>query len=263
MSELVTPLDHAHAAMIAASDDDAARLRFYERVADGEVFLLLDETPEEDGPVTPRLFEVEDHKFALIFDREERLAEFAGAAPYVGLSGRVLARMIAGSGVGLGINLGVAPSEFLMPSEAVDWLDATLGHGPEEAHGRAEEVFPPRGLPEVLITALDTKLVTARGLARMAYLAGVKYEDGVSSHLLAFVDQVPGSEDALARVVSEALVFSGVEAGVLDVAFFTASDPICASLARFGLRFDLPEPEKPSGGPSAPGMDPSSPPILR
>ena len=36
-----TPLDAAHAAMEAAPEDDAARLRFYERLADSELFLLL------------------------------------------------------------------------------------------------------------------------------------------------------------------------------------------------------------------------------
>ena len=36
-----TPLDTAHTAMDATPDDDAARLRFFERLADSELFLLL------------------------------------------------------------------------------------------------------------------------------------------------------------------------------------------------------------------------------
>ena len=44
-----TPLDLAHAAMEAAPEDDAARLRFYERLADGEVFLLLAGAPEGEN----------------------------------------------------------------------------------------------------------------------------------------------------------------------------------------------------------------------
>ena len=36
-----TPLDLAFAAMQAAPDEDAPRLRFYERLADAELFLLL------------------------------------------------------------------------------------------------------------------------------------------------------------------------------------------------------------------------------
>ena len=41
-----TPLDIAHAAMMADESDDAARLRFYERMADVELFLLLEAEPD-------------------------------------------------------------------------------------------------------------------------------------------------------------------------------------------------------------------------
>ena len=41
MSE-ATPIDTAHAAMEAAPEDGALRLRFYERISDSELFLMLD-----------------------------------------------------------------------------------------------------------------------------------------------------------------------------------------------------------------------------
>ena len=37
----MTDLDQAHAAMETAPEDDTARLRFYERLADTELFMLL------------------------------------------------------------------------------------------------------------------------------------------------------------------------------------------------------------------------------
>ena len=258
-----TPIDVAHAAMEAAPNDDAQRVRFLERLADGELFLLLDKEHDAGDALEPRVFPVEDQSYVLAFDREERLADFAGEAPYAALSGRVLADMLAGQGIGLGLNLTVAPSEMLLPPEAMEWLKDTLAHAPSEAEAKPEEVTPPHGLPEPLITALDAKLAIAGGLARVAYLAGVTYEGGAKTHLLAYVDHMPGSEGALAQLVAEALTFSGIEAGALDVAFFASSDPLCAPLARHGLRFDLPEPEQQATGPSAPGMDPSKPPILR
>lgn len=259
----MTPIDLAHAAMEAAPQDDALRLRFFERLADGELFLLLETEHAGDAPLEPRVFPVEDQSYVLVFDREERLADFAGEAPYAALSGRVLADMLAGQGIGLGLNLTVAASEMLLPPEALDWLKDTLAHAPSEAMAKPEEITPPHGLPEQLITALDAKLAIAGGLARVAYLAGVTYEGGAKTHLLAYVDHMPGAEGALAQLVAEALTFSGIEAGVLDVAFFAPSDPLCAALARIGLRFDLPAPEPQSTGPSAPGMDPNKPPILR
>ena len=76
MSE-TTPLDQAHAAMEAAPEDGAARMRFYERLADGELFLMLSAEPKGDD-VSPEIFELEEGTFVLAFDRESRLADFAG-----------------------------------------------------------------------------------------------------------------------------------------------------------------------------------------
>jgi len=257
-----TPLDHAYAKMEADADDGAARLGFYERLADSELFLLL-EAEQDCEEITPRLFPLEAGPFVLVFDREERLADFAaGPAPYAGLSGRIVAQMLAGKGIGLGVNLGVAPSSILIPDAAVDWLANMLEQGPDEVEALPEELSAPSGLPEVLITNLDAKLATAQGLADMAYLAGVTYQGGVRSHMLAYIDVVPGAEAALARATGEALAFSGIEAGALDVAFFRATDPMAARLARVGLRFDLPKAEAASAR-RAPGSDPDKPPRLR
>lgn len=248
--------------MIADPDNDTVRLQFYARLAETEMVLLLD-APAEGDRISPALFDVDGAQFALIFDNEDRLAAFAERqVPVAGLSGRALARMLAGQGIGLGLNLQVAPSEMLIPADAVDWLAATLGHGPTEAEARIDAVHPPSGLPEAVLTALDRKLATAAGLARLAYLAGVTFTGGVRGHVLAIVDPVPGAETALAAGIGEALTFSGVEAGQLDVLFLRPSDPLAARLARVGLRFDLPEPEA-APAPSAPGMDPDRPPRLR
>lgn len=264
MNDDPTPLDATFAAMDAAPEDDAARMRFYERLADAELFLLLTREPEGDE-ISPQIFPVDGRDFVLVFDREERLAEFsAGVAALAVLSGRSLAAMLAGQDIGMAVNLG-APSSILIPGEAVAWLSETLGNSPEEVEELPERFAPPAVLPEAVVTSLDTKLAMAGGLARMAYLCAVTYRGGRESHMLAIIDPVPGAEQALARAAGEALTFSGVEAGVMDVGFFRASDPACAKLARVGLRFDLPAGEAAvSSAPgAAPGMDPGKPPRLR
>lgn len=259
-----TPLDLAHGAMQSAPDDDAARLRFFERLADSELFMLLSEEALDEN-ISPEVFELSDHSFVLVFDREERLAEFVGKpAPYAALSGRVIADNLAGQGVGLGVNLEVAPSSILIPPEAVSWLADTLAQAPDEVEETAKEFTAPAGLPEALITALDAKLATAQGLARFAYLVGVTYETGAKGHLLGFVDALPGAEGALAKAAGEALTFSGIEAGAMDVGFFQASDAAAASLSKSGLRFDIPQPKAPEPVEiKAPGSDPDKPPILK
>ncbi len=258
-----TPLDTAHAEMEAAPGDDGARLRFFERLADSELFLLLSEEAQGEA-ISPELFDIADGRFVLVFDREARLAEFVGrTAPYAALSGRVIAGMLAAEDIGMGVNLEVAPSSILIPAEAVAWLHQTLGHGPEEVEARMEAFVPPAGLPETVVRALDAKLATARGLAQAAYLVGVAYEGGGRGHLLGVIDALPQAEGAIARAVNEALTFSGIEAGALDVGFFEASDPASARMAQVGLRFDLPQSPDPADTPAAPGSDPEKPPILR
>lgn len=256
-----TPLDLAHAAMTAAPEDDVLRLKFYETIADAELFLLLAGDPAGDT-VQPELFEIQDSKFALIFDREERLAEFVGrAVPYAELPGRGLIQMIEGQGIGLALNLEVAPSAMLVPPDAVDWLAETLRHAPEQTEARLTEVSSPDVLPVSVTAGLAKKLSVAAGLASHAYLAAATYEGGGKGHVLAFIDAQAGSEKALAHAAGEALTFSGIDAGTLDVLFAASGDPIEVRLAAVALRLDLPKPTEPEP-PTAPGMDPNKPPRL-
>lgn len=257
-----TPLDLAHAATEAAPDDVATRLRYYGRLTEGELFLLLTQEAKGDN-LDPRVFDLEDGPIVLAFDREDRLTEFTGlAAPYAALPGRVVVEMLAGRNIGLGINLGVAPSARVFPPEILDWLAETLSERPEELENRVTAFRAPRGLPEALLTALDGRLARMEGLASLAYLVGTEYEGGQKGHLLAFVDAADGAEGALARAVQGALGFSGLEAGQLDVTFLSADDPRAADLARVGLRFDLPQPAQPVEV-KAPGLDPDKPPRLK
>lgn len=259
-----TPLDQAHGLMDMAPDEDAPRLHFYERLAAAELYLLLEGEPDGDK-VTPRVFPVEGGEIALAFDLPDRMAEFVGeTAPFVAMSGRLLAGLLAGNNLGLGLNLGVAPSSIIVPQDALTWLAETIDQQAQELHATPSELSPPKGLPEVLLTALDAKLATAEGLAKFAYLCSVTYSDSSSGHMLAFVDPLDGAEQALINASNEALIFSGIEAGSLDVTFFNASDSVAARIARVGLRFDLPQVEpRPDHAPKPPGMSPEKPPLLR
>ncbi|KPU83997.1 hypothetical protein JI58_06465 [Marinosulfonomonas sp. PRT-SC04] len=261
MTEL-TPLDTAHAPMDAAPDDAAARLRFYERLADSELFLLLEGEAVGDN-LSPEMFEVEGVKYVLVFDTEARLADFVdGGAHHAALSGRVVAKMLAGQGLGLGVNLGVAPSSILLPPDALVWLADMLQNAPEEVMERPVAFYAPKGGEQGLLQAIDSKLATAAGLADAAYLVTVEYDDGRQGLLLAIIDALPAAHGALATAVAEVVMF-GVDETGLDVAFFAASDTVCATLAKVGLRFDLPKREVEAQAPAAPGRDPNSPPILR
>ena len=59
MTDLVTLLDAAHAAVSADPENEALRLRFFERLADGEMIVLLEREAVGDR-LEPRVFALED-----------------------------------------------------------------------------------------------------------------------------------------------------------------------------------------------------------
>lgn len=259
-----TPLDRAHAKMQSASDHDAARLGFYERLADAELFLLLAQPPVGEE-VEPEVFDLQAHSYVLVFDREDRLSEFTGQiSPYVALSGRAVIAMLVDQKLGLGVNLDVAPSQMLLPPEAIGWLSQTLAQTAEEVSLQPMAFYTPADIPQAVLESLDSKLVSAAGLVKEVWLTSVTYAGDQRGHLLAFIDAVAGAEPALTRAAQEALTFSGIEAGSIDVGFFSSEDKVYQPLAAHGLGFDLPQPEPAvAQNPSAPGRDPAKPPILR
>lgn len=265
----MTPFDRAHAAMQTDPQDDALRLALFDRLADAELFVLLEAEPE-GADITPQVFSTEEGDFVLAFDLEERLTDFTGGpAPYAALPGRVIAQCLVGEGVGLGINFGVAASEMLLPPEALDWLTETLALAPVPLNGRPQSFHAPALPPAVLgalLPAFEAKFAQLAGQASHALLAGVTYDDGRRGHLLAILGADPRAEAGLAKAMAEALAFSGLEAGELDVTFLTPEDPAASALLDKALVLALPEPEPETVHrltPAAPGMDPTKPPILR
>lgn len=257
-----TLLEQALAAMQATPGDEAARLAFFATLADSEVMLLL--TGEAEGDrIEPELIEADGARFVLIFGSEERLTEFTGApAHYATLSGRALAGMLGGEGLGLALNPGTEAGAVLLGAEELGWLAETLAPAPDESRALPRSLHAP-DLPQEVVAAVDARLAKAAGLARAAWLAGVTWADDSAGHLLAITGAPGAAQPALARAISEVVLFSGRDLRV-DVGFFAPDDPVIARLERVALRFDLPEPETPGASVRpAPGSDPEKPPILR
>ena len=80
-----TPLDRAHALMEGKPDNTQLRLRFFERLADCELFMLLTEEAKNDN-LLPDFLSYEEAQFVLVFDSEERLSQFSGqVSPYAAI----------------------------------------------------------------------------------------------------------------------------------------------------------------------------------
>ena len=115
-----TGLDRA----MRESGGDAAAGRAVDALLSSQLFLLLDEAHlEEDGAadrLRPKTLPLEAGETALAFDTEERLAAIAGGeAADAEVSGRLLAGLLAGEGVHLAVNPGVAPSELFHEAAAL------------------------------------------------------------------------------------------------------------------------------------------------
>jgi len=262
-----TALDRARARMDAAPEDTTARLGYYRAVADSELLVLLAAEPEGDR-VEPELFPVEGARYVMAFDSEERLAAFADRpVPYIGIPGRALVRLLAPEGLGLGINVGVAPSSMLVPPEGVAWLVQTLDAAPDSVGDSPVAFAPPGDAVTALAPILSAPLAAAGAGGAQAWLAEALYPGGTTAPLLAVVGvPAPLAED-LARAVQEAIAFSGADAAGLDVAFLDPDAPAAREIAAVGQQIEMPAttpaaPEKPDT-PAAPGMDPEKPPRLR
>ena len=266
----LTSLDSAYHAMQSAPDDEKARLRFYAEFADTPLTLLLTE-PAGDDSISPQMFETEEGSFVLAFDTEDRLADFArsldgAAAEYAQIPGRGLASMLVGQGVGIALNPGVAPSEFLCTPEAIEWLVATVSQAPIQEEAQPGDIGAPGEVAEDLLDAMGRAMGHATGFASSAYLVKATHRGGQEGLMLALLDVAPGAEAALAGAVSTAVQFLGDQDLRLDVVFPEKASPFAAQVAQCGVEIAIPAPidmTSEAAGPASPGMDPERPPKLR
>ena len=268
-SDQGTNLDRAHEQMQLRPDDDALRARFMSLLADCELFLPLKQEPKGDE-IAPELLDLEGGTYLRAYDSEERLSQGCqnageGGVPYIALSGRILARMLAGSQVGLALNLNVAPSSMLLSNDMMRWVNEVLDHAPETAQGHIASLHAPRQFAGSFLDVLSAKLVFSASLAQAFWLCRVVYKSGEEADVLAILGAEARVEEALAKAVRSGFV-GGRGDTVLDVLFLTGDEPLVAASLGERLIFERSEeaPNTPQNTfPTPPGRDPDKPPILR
>ncbi len=261
------------AAAQAMGTDDQAALAFYQALAAAELVLLLAHEPT-GSDLSPQVFDLPSGALVLAFDSEDRLASWAreaglGPQAYAALPGRVVAQLVAqNTALGLGLNFGAGtPSEMILPPSAMTWMAQLLDTAPQSGLARIRQVLPLGTVPGAMLRALQVGLAGAGGFAQQAVLARAAYDTGALAHVLAIFGADSKSEAPLARAVAEALAFSGLEAGALDVIFVAGASQVGAHILALGMNIALPPPPSlpdfAPGTPRAPGMDPSAPPRLK
>ncbi len=232
------PLDRFYAEMAARPDDDGARLAYFAALAAQELVVPL--RSESDGAtLDPLVIETEAGAVVPAFDDPARLADLApGPVPFAALAGRELAALLAGQGVGLGVNLGT-DQPFLIGPEGVAWLAAMVAAGPDVARARPVAFHPPGQDALALLPALEGPLARLGGIAAAAVLASAEYPGGARGAFLGILGCAPGAEETVSRALAEALRFAAAGGdGALDVAFIPGGGA-AAALLRAGVRVDF------------------------
>ncbi len=251
-----TPLESA--ALLMLQEPETGRLQFFRLLADTPLLMLLD-TEAEGETLSPRVFELQEGPVVLAFEREEDLAALGqGPLPYAELPGRVLAQLLAGEGLGLGLNLGSGlHSEQLFPPSAMVWLTDLLAGSLTAQRGGFDNLTAPDAQAAAVFDAVMASAPASwAGQAAEARL----YARGKGLFLILSGAHEAG-QAALAQSVGEALRFAELAGRVVDIAFAEAD-----TWPEGGKRFDWPAPRTaaaPLPRRAGPGTDPERPPILK
>jgi hypothetical protein len=251
-----TPLD-AIITKVLANDIVENRLTLFRRFLETELFILID---NPDNP-KPELMQINGEIILLAFDCEEKLIDFAGEKTFfISMSGRRL--MAQNDSTGIALNLNNMGGGYILTNDVIEWLMKNTQSQKEIVQRNTNEITSPSIVTERFIELLDEALAASFGLADYAVLVKDLTKPGSKNLLLIFVGSVKLYHDALAQQASEAFSLSGIQDIILDITFCKSEDELVAKALLVGLRFDLPQIEKPSE-PKAPGMDPTKPPLLR
>ncbi len=244
-----TPLDIAFARFEADPENETLRRAYFAAIMRSELQLLLNAEP--DQTLDPVLIEDNGHTYALGFDTADRLASFTETtAPSAILAGRDALDILSPARLGLGLNLGVAASAYMLPKEALDWL-VTVGKEAKIATPIGDTFALPHAEQEFL-EALDMFLAGLAGQATTAHFAQLP----PSTPVLMFSGHPEIAKSALTKATAEFFAILG--AAPVAVMFEEDLDDPDA-LRGAGLTFTLPK----LAETKPPGADKSKPPRLR
>lgn len=244
-------------------DPEHETMAYYHALLDQVLCVLLQGDPEAGDPAL-QVFDTSQGQFSVAFDSELRLAEFAGdSAFFVEMSGRALVQSLRDMGLGLGVNLDVAPSSALLPADVIAWLADQADAAPDESHARPVDfaALPTPRWCDALIARLQPLDVT-----KALWIATGLYEDGAARSCLIYPALPSQITPSVAKLSYDVARFAAQEgdADDLEVIFLPHGDPLWLRLVQVGLKIDVPKPTPQEiVQPLGPGLDPTKPPILR
>ena len=240
----MTQLNKAFLEMSQNPENNDARLKYYGVLADTNLFLLLEQEPSNEI-LDPKFIQLKGNNFALAFDSEEKLSEFYGeTAAFAEVTGRVLAKMLLEEKIGLGINLGISEGELLLPWEIIEWFVNVLDEAPNLVQITPKKFLRAEAFPEILVKALQEKLMPAVGLFDEIWICAVEYNEDESSHLICLMGAQNSAQQAIVKSINEVLSFTDIDLGNIDVAHFSYDDEVCTKIREIGIKLEFPKVSK-------------------
>ena len=244
-------------------DPNTDTMAYYHALLDQVLCVLLKDDPEH-GDMALKVFETSQGTFAMGFDSETRLADFAGTSAYFAqMSARAVVQTLRDMGLGLGVNFDVAPSSTLLPADVVAWLAGQADAAPTEETAQIDEITALNALPhwcDALKSAVEATDTAQEMWLATAHIGGAPC---MGVFYAALPDQIAPS---IAKLTYDVVRFAYQEgdADHIQVVFLPHGDPLWLKLISVGHRIPLERPQEPAAPTSAgPGLDPSKPPILR
>lgn len=262
-----TRLDAVFVSAMAAKDE-SAMAAFYDALAATTLFMPIEGDPDGED-AAPMALELEGGPTVLVFDTEERLAEFVEKPTgYAAAPGRTVIEMAARAGAQIGVNLGPSPSATLLPVDVVAWIAEALTT-PVEIRDLSKVLLSPPESPDVdLLEALAGRLAEFSDVVAEAWL--VSAETGEAAPELALIllprAGVASQGDELAEALSEGVARAVQHATPgqrpPDIALIAEGARPLEVARRVGIGLHAVV-EEVRVARAAPGSDPAKPPKLK
>ncbi len=266
--DMTTKLDAVFVSAMSAKEE-SAMAAFYDALAATMLYMPIEGDPESED-VSPMALELEGGPTVLVFDTEERLAEFVEKPTgYAAAPGRTVIEMAARAGAQIGVNLGPSPSATLLPVEVVAWIAEALTT-PVEIRDLSQVLLSAPVSPEAaLLQALAERLAEFSDVVAEAWLVSAETSEGPAGMALILSPQAGvatedgGLAEALAEGIARAVQFATPGERPPDLALVEEGAKPLEVARRVGIGLHAVVEASAPAEPQAPGSDPAKPPKLR
>lgn len=242
-----TRLDEAWAAAQAVGATEDAAARFIDvLLAEALVCPIFDEddaeADDESESVQPRLVEIAGRETVLLFDSEERLAEYVEEpTAFIAAPGRAFFDMAAANGAQIALNLDVAESSTVFEPHVVQAISTLAAESDDEVSLELDEsltVEAPDDASPALLGALAARVGAARALLAEAWLAVVQLGDSPTAMALGLRPTDGVDIEELRELARELARLGGSfsdDGSPLDVALLREGDGALDAFRRVGF----------------------------